>query len=132
MPKPPVFHMIPGAARPVAPYCHAVEIDDWILLTGQVPNDPPNDAAPLPPDIEGQTRRTMENLRLVLAGLGLGLQHIVAARVFLTRFEADYERMNAVYRSYFAPDRLPARTCVGVTALARGARIEIDAIARRS
>jgi 2-iminobutanoate/2-iminopropanoate deaminase len=40
--------------------------------------------------------------------------------------------MNAVYRSYFAPDRLPARTCIGVTALARGARIEIDAIARRS
>lgn len=132
MPTPPVFHMIPGAARPVAPYSHAVEIDGWIFLTGQVPNDPPNDAAPMPPDIEGQTHRTMENLRLVLEGLGLGLQHIVAARVFLTRFEEEYERMNAVYRSYFAPDRLPARTCIGVTALARGARIEIDGIARRS
>ena len=104
---------------------------DWILLTGQIPNDPLNDKAPLPPDIEGQTRRTLENLRLVLKGLGLGLEHIVSARVFLTDF-AEYERMNAVYRSYFAPDRLPARTCIGVTALARGARIEIDAIARRS
>ena len=131
MPQPPVFHVIKGAAQPVAPYSHAVEVGDWILLTGQIPNDPPNDKAPLPPDIEGQTRRTIENLRLVLKGLGLGLEHIVSARVFLTDF-TEYERMNAVYRSYFAPDRLPARTCIGVTALARGARIEIDAIARRS
>jgi reactive intermediate/imine deaminase len=123
--------MISGAAQPVAPYSHAVEVGEWILLTGQVPNDPPNDKAPLPPDIEGQTRRTIENLRLVLEGLGLGLGQIVAARVFLTHFEEDYERMNAVYRSYFKPDRLPARTCIGVTALARGARIEIDGIARR-
>jgi 2-iminobutanoate/2-iminopropanoate deaminase len=132
MPRSPVFHMVPGAAQPVAPYSHAVEVGDWILLTGQVPNDPPNDKAPLPPDIEGQTRRTMENLRLVLKGLGLDLANLVSARVFLTHFEADYERMNAVYRGYFAPDRLPARTCIGVTALARGARIEIDAVARRS
>lgn len=131
MPQPPVFHMISGAAQPVAPYSHAVEVGDWILLTGQIPNDPSNDKAPLPPDIEGQTRRTIENLRLVLKGLGLGLEHIVSARVFLTDF-AEYERMNAVYRSYFTPGRLPARTCIGVTALARGARIEIDAIARRS
>ena len=56
----------------------------------------------------------------------------MSGRVFLTRFEEDYEReMNKVYLSYFAPDRLPARTCIGVTALARDARIEIDFIARR-
>ena len=55
----------------------------------------------------------------------------MAARVFLTRFEEDYEQMNETYRSYFPADRLPARTCIGVTALARGARVEIDFIARR-
>ena len=55
----------------------------------------------------------------------------MAGRVFLTHFEEDYERMNAVYLSYFPSDRLPARTCIGVTALARDARIEIDFIARR-
>ena len=128
----PLFHMLDGAPKPVAPYSHAVEIDGWVFLTGQLPNDRDAAAAPLPDGIEAQTRQTMENLGRVLAGLGLGLEHLVAARVFLTRFDADYQRMNRVYESYFAPGRLPARTCVGVTALALGARIEIDAIARRS
>jgi 2-iminobutanoate/2-iminopropanoate deaminase len=73
----------------------------------------------------------MDNLVLVLGGLGLGLEHVVNARVFLTRFESDYSPMNAVYRGYFPADRLPARTCVGVTGLARGALIEIDFVARR-
>ena len=66
----------------------------------------------------------MDNLVIVLEGVGLRLGDVVAGRVFLTRFEEDYERMNEVYLSYFPPDRLPARTCIGVTALARGARIE--------
>ncbi len=127
----PLFHMIAGAAAPVAPYSHAVEAEGRVFLTGQIANDPADDAAPLPPDIEGQTRRTLENLLLVLAGLGLGLEHAVAARVFLTRFKADYEAMNAVYETYFAPGRLPARTCIGVTDLARGGLVEIDLIARR-
>jgi len=67
----------------------------------------------------------------VLRGLGLGLPHVVSIRAYLTRFEQDYTAMNAVYRSYFAPDRLPARTCIGVTGLARGALVEIDLLARR-
>ena len=126
-----LFHMISDGARPVAPYSHAVEADGWVFLTGQIPNHPEDDAGPFPEDIEGQTRRVMDNLAIVLEGVGLGLGHVVAARVFLTRFEEDYERMNEVYRSYFPPDRLPARTCIGVTALARDARVEIDFIARR-
>jgi 2-iminobutanoate/2-iminopropanoate deaminase len=126
-----LFHMIRGAATPVAPYSHAVEVDGCVFLTGQIPNVPGDDAAPLPDGIEAQTRRTMDNLVLVLGGLGLGLEHVVSARVFLTRFESDYSPMNAVYRGYFPADRLPARTCVGVTGLARGALIEIDFVARR-
>ena len=127
----PIFHMIAGGARPVAPYSHAVEADGWVFLTGQIPNHPDDDARPFAPDIEGRTRRVMDNLVVVLEGVGLGLEHVVAARVFLTRFEEDYARMNEAYRPYFPPDRLPARTCIGVTALARNARIEIDFIARR-
>lgn len=127
----PMFHVLASAPRPVAPYSHAVEADGWVFVTGQLPNDPDDPAAPLPEGIEAQTRRTMENLARVLAGLGLGLEHVVAARVFLTRFDEDYQPMNRVYERYFAPGRLPARTCVGVTALALGARVEIDLIARR-
>ncbi len=56
----------------------------------------------------------------------------MAARVFLTRFKQDYAAMNAVYESYFPADRLPARTCVGVTGLAREALVEIDMIAKRA
>ena len=59
------------------------------------------------------------------------VEHVAMARIYLTRFKQDYPAMNATYRSYFPPDRLPARTCVGVTGLAYDALIEIDLIARR-
>jgi 2-iminobutanoate/2-iminopropanoate deaminase len=127
----PMFHMIAGAPTPVAPFSHATEVDGWVFLTGQMPTLPDDDAAPLPDGIEAQTRRVMDNLILVLGGLGLGLANVVSVRVFLTRFQQDYAPMNAVYSSYFAPGRLPARTCVGVTGLARDALVEIDMIARR-
>jgi reactive intermediate/imine deaminase len=127
----PLFHMIAGAPTPVAPFSHAVEVDGWVFLTGQMPTLPGDDSAPLPDGIDAQTRRVMDNLIIVLCGVGLGLQHVVSVRAYLTRFEQDYAPMNAVYRSYFPPDRLPARTCVGVTGLARGALVEIDLVARR-
>ena len=125
------FMMIPGAPAPVAPFSHAVEIDGWVFLTGQMPTDPNDDGAPLPAGIVAQTRRVIDNLVLVLNGAGVGLEHVVAAHAFLTNFERDYGPMNEVYRSYFPVDRLPARTCVGVNALARNALVEIDFIARR-
>jgi 2-iminobutanoate/2-iminopropanoate deaminase len=124
--------MVAGAPTPVAPFSHAVEVDGWVFLTGQMPTLPEDDSATLPNGIEAQTRRVMDNLIIVLRGLALDLRHVVSVRVFLTRFEQDYEPMNAVYRSYFPPDRLPARTCVGVTGLARGALVEVDLIARKA
>ena len=126
-----LFHMVTGAPTPVAPFSHAVEVDGWVFLTGQMPTLPDDDTALLPEGIEAQTRRVMDNLIIVLGGLGLGLPHVVSVRVYLIRFEQDYAPMNAVYRGYFPADRLPARTCVGVTGLARGALVEIDLVARR-
>jgi len=123
--------MIDGAPTPVAPFSHGVAADGWLFVTGQMPTDPADDAAPLPEGIEAQTRRVVENLKLVLAGAGSGLDQVVFARVYLTHFERDYAAMNEVWRSYFAPGRLPARTCIGVTGLARGALVEIDLLARR-
>jgi 2-iminobutanoate/2-iminopropanoate deaminase len=127
----PTFHMIPGAPDPVAPFSHAVEVDGWVFVTGQMPFSGVSSTSPYPQGIEAQTRQVMENLKRVLAGCGLGLQNVVAARVFLTHFDEDYERMNEIYASYFVPGKRPARTCVGVSALARGARVEVDFIARR-
>jgi 2-iminobutanoate/2-iminopropanoate deaminase len=126
------FLMVPGAPAPVAPFSHATAADGWLFVTGQMPTDPENDSAPLPDGIEAQTRRVIENLRRVLAGAGSALEQVVFARVYLTEFERDYAAMNAAYQSYFAPGRLPARTCIGVTALARGALVEIDLLARRA
>jgi len=129
--NPTLFHMIAGGPRPVAPFSHAVEADGWVFLTGQMPTDPAAPDAPLPEGIEAQTRRVMENLRLILAGVGLDLSHVIQCRCFLTEFERDYAAFNATYQSYFPRDRRPARTTVGVTALAVGALVEIDMIARR-
>ena len=116
--------MIPGAPAPVGPFSHAVEVDGWVFLTGQMPTDPNRVEASLPVGIEAQTRRVMDNLVLVLKGAGMGLEHVVAARAFLTHFERDYGPMNAVYRSYI-PENLPGRPCVGVTGLVRDALVEI-------
>ena len=72
-----------------------------------------------------QTHAVIANLRIVLAGLRLGFEHVVMSRVYLTRFRDDYRLMNEAYRSYFREGRLPARTCVGVTGLAYDALIEV-------
>jgi 2-iminobutanoate/2-iminopropanoate deaminase len=125
------FLMIADAPTPVAPFSHAVAADGWVFVTGQMPTEPADDSAPLPEGIEAQTRRVVENLRIVLAGAGSALDRVVFARVYLTHFERDYAAMNAVWQSYFAPGKLPARTCIGVTGLARGALVEIDLLAKR-
>ena len=124
------FLMIADAPKPVAPFSHATAADGWLFVTGQMPTDPADDGAPLPDGIEAQTRRVMDNLKIVLAGTGSGLDRVVFARVYLTHFERDYAAMNRVYETYFAAGRLPARTCIGVTGLARGALVEIDLLAR--
>ncbi len=69
----PVHHMIAGGPRPVAPFSHAVEADGWVFVTGQMPTDPAAPDAALPEGIVAQTRRVMDNLIIVLEGLGLSL-----------------------------------------------------------
>ncbi len=127
----PTFLMVDAAPTPVAPFSHAVEADGWVFLTGQMPTDPDDDAAPLPEGITAQTQRVMDNLILVLNGVGLTLDNVVNVRIYLTEFERDYPAMNAAYKAYFLPKPLPARTCIGVTGLARKAIVEIDMVARR-
>lgn len=127
----PIHHMISSGPQPVAPFSHAVEADGWVFVTGQMPTDPKDPDAPLPAGIEAQTARVMENLKIVLAGIDLGLEHVTFARVYITEFERDYAQMNAVYQSYFEPGKLPGRTCIGVTGLAVKALVEIDLVVRR-
>ena len=125
------FWMVEGAPTPVGPFSHATEQNGWVFLTGQMPTSPDDDSAPLPEDVAAQTTQVMNNLVLVLKGIGLGLEHVLSVRIFLTEFKRDYATMNAVYAAFFPPGKLPARTCIGVTGLARDALVEIDFIARR-
>lgn len=127
----PIHHMIERGPRPVAPFSHAVEADGWIFVTGQMPTDPDNPDAPLPEGIVAQTRRVMDNLTIILQGIGLALENVTMIRIYLTDFDGDYAAMNETYVSYFEQGKLPARTTVGVTGLAVGAKVEIDMIARR-
>ena len=127
----PIHHMIASGPRPVAPFSHAVEADGWVFVTGQMPTDPNAPDAPLPDGIAAQTQRVIDNLKIVLGGIGLGLEHITMARIYLTQFERDYADLNAMWPSFFEVGKLPARTTIGVTALAVGALVEIDLVAKR-
>lgn len=127
----PIHHMVGAGPRPVGPFSHAVEADGWVFVTGQMPTDPAAPDAPLPEGIEAQTRQVVGNLAVVLGGLGLSFAHVTMARIYLTEFERDYGPLNALWPTFFEPGALPARTTIGVTALAVGALVEIDLIARR-
>lgn len=125
------FINVADAPEHVAPFSHAVEADGWVFVTGQMPTVAGTPDAPLPDGIAAQTRQVMQNLQTVLRGVGLDLQDAVQFRCYLTAFDRDYAAFNATYASFFAQDRLPARTTIGVTALAVGALVEIDCVARR-
>jgi len=127
----PLFHVVSDAPEQVGPFSHATEVDGWVFVTGQMPTYPSDPGRPVPEGIAAQTHLVMDNLEIVLAGIGLGLEHVLRTGAYLTHFEQDYPAFNAIYRRYFPADRLPARTCIGVTALARGARVEIEFVCRR-
>src|SRR3569833_3270805 len=116
--------MINGGPKPVAPFSHAVETGGFVFVTGQMP-DTPQTPGVLPDGIVAQTRAVMENLKVVLTSNEHRHEHNEMTRIYLTRFKEDYTAMNETYRGFFPPDRLPARTCVGVTGLAYDALIEV-------
>jgi 2-iminobutanoate/2-iminopropanoate deaminase len=113
---------------PTAAYSHAVRAGEYLFVTGQLGVDPATNTL-VPGGTVAQTHQVMRNLQAVLAGAGTTLARAVMVRIYLTNF-ADYAAMNAAYASYFDPRCLPARTTVGVTALALDAAVEIDLIVR--
>jgi len=127
----PIFHLLPAAPKPVAPYSHAVEAGPFVFVTGQLATDPDDDSLPIPSGIEAQTSKVMDNLARVLRGCGMTFANVVFVRIYLTDFKRDYAAMNAIFSTYFNESRRPGRTTVGVTNLARGGIVEIDLIAFR-
>jgi len=126
------FIIADSAPAPFAPFSHAVESGGFLFVTGQMPIDPSAPEAPLPVGIEAQTEMVLANLSAVVGHAGYALEDAVAVRAYLVDFARDYDGFNTVYKASFSPDRLPARTTVGVSGLARDALVEIDMICRKS
>ena len=113
----------------VGPFSHAVKAGDFLFVTGQMPTLPNDPTILIEGGISNQTHQVMKNLELVLNAAKSSFENVVFARIYLLNFQ-DFDAMNAIYESYFMPDKLPARTCIGVTGLAVGASVEIDLIAK--
>jgi reactive intermediate/imine deaminase len=114
----------------VGPFSHAVKAGDFIFVTGQMPTLPNNPDVLVSNDVEEQTHQVMKNLMDVLKQSGSSLQRVTFVRVYLVNFQ-DFDKVNKIYKSYFDENKLPARTCIGVTGLAVGASVEIDLIAKQ-
>ena len=119
---------VPSGPLKVGPFSHAVRAGDFLFITGQMPTLKNDNSKLVSDKIEEQTHQVMKNLIDVLKGCGSSLDKVIFARVYLVNFQ-DFDKMNKVYSSYFSKDKLPARTCIGVTGLAVGASVEIDFIA---
>ncbi|BBZ29386.1 reactive intermediate/imine deaminase [Mycolicibacterium madagascariense] len=116
-----------GVPPAVAPFAHATAAGQTLYVTGQMPTDV--DGSVVGTDVATQTDQVMRNLLRVTELCGGALADVVAVRAYLIDW-ADYEAFNVAYAAWF-PDRLPSRTCVGVTGLAVGALVEIDWVAWR-
>ena len=118
----------PGIAAPRGPYSPAVRAGGFIFVSGQVPVDPVTQQL-VSGDIRQETRRVLENLKLILEGCGASLEDVVKCSVFLAD-GADFGGMNEVYAEYFGAAR-PARATVACRFAVPGIKVEIDAIAYR-
>ena len=124
-----VEHLIfSSAPERVGPFSHAVRAGNFLFVTGQMPTLKNDKTKLVSGGIKTQTKQVMENLKDVLNKAETDFNKVIFARVYLVNFQ-DFEKMNSVYKSYFSENKLPARTCIGVTGLAVGASVEIDLIA---
>ena len=117
-----------GAPKAIGPYSQAVAAGELIFCAGQVALDPASGDS-VTGDVRAQTERVLDNLSAVLAAGGSDLRHVVKTTVYLTDFN-DFAAMNEVYATRFG-DHRPARATVGVSALPKGLRVEIECVAIR-
>ncbi|MBE6604010.1 MAG: RidA family protein [Ruminococcaceae bacterium] len=113
------------APAAIGPYSQALDLGNMVFVSGQIPVDPKTGI--MPEDVEAQAVQALTNLKNVLAAAGLGMESVVKTVVFLQDL-ADFAVVNGIYESFFkAP--FPARSCVAVAAIPKGAKLEIECIA---
>lgn len=118
--------LIKNGPKPKGPYSQAIRAGSLLFVSGQVSIDPKTGAL-LAGDIQTETERALENLKLVLEDAGSSLDDVVSVTIYL-REMGQFAAMNEVYRRYF-PNDPPTRTCVGISDLIGGLQIELNAIA---
>lgn len=116
------------APHPIGPYSQAINCGTELYCSGQIPLDPKTGEIVGGEDVAAQAERALENLAAVLCAAGYEFANVVKTTLYLVDMK-DFPAVNAVYEKYFGTSR-PARSTVAVAALPRGARIEIDCIAR--
>ena len=114
------------APAAVGPYSQAVRVGSTIYCAGKIPLDPKSGQI-VSGDISAQTRRVLDNVAAILKAEGLTFDNIVKTTIFLTNL-GDFQTVNEVYGSYFR-NQPPARSTVQVSALPKGANVEIEVIA---
>jgi 2-iminobutanoate/2-iminopropanoate deaminase len=117
-----------SAPAPVGPYNQAVKAGNLLFCSGQIALDPATGVMVGEGDVELETKQVLQNLEAVLAAGGSSPQRVVRTTVFLADL-ADFAKVNALYGELFSSGVSPARACVEVAALPKGARVEIDCIA---
>lgn len=123
-PAPVIYHQPDGP--PTYPFSPAVQVGPILYLAGQIGDRP--DGTLAPGGIEAETRQTMENIKGILTKVGRSMDDVVKCTIFMADMK-EWGQMNAVYRTYFKVERLPARSAFGATGLALGAKVEIECIA---
>jgi 2-iminobutanoate/2-iminopropanoate deaminase len=124
---PPAPEFLTPYGRPQYPFSPAVRVGDMLHLAGQVGTD--STGRLVPGGIQAETRQTMENIRDVLARTGSSMDRVVKCTVMMADM-TEWPAMNAIYATYF-PRHYPARSAFGATALALGARVEVECLAVR-
>lgn len=117
----------PNAPAAIGPYVQAIEANGFLFLSGQLGIDSKTGA--LPKEIQQQTQNSLANISSILVEAGLGTQNVVKTTIFLTDM-ADFATVNEIYSAFFASS-YPARSCVAVKTLPKGAAVEIECIAVR-
>ena len=114
------------APQAIGPYSQAIQTGGMLYVSGQIPLVPATGVL-VAGGIEEQTAQVLENLRAIIEAAGSSLADVVKTTVYITNID-DFARVNAVYGKYFVQD-CPARVCVEVSKLPKGALVEIDAVA---
>ena len=114
-----------NAPKAIGPYSQAIDTGSMLFISGQIPVNPKT--GEMASDISTQATQVLENISAILSEVGLTTKNVVKTTVFLTDL-GDFATVNEIYASFFA-EPFPARSCVQVAALPKGAKIEIETIA---